>query len=106
MSGPIRIYGFSASRKKANPSSPRIKFTSPVRLRSMLWVPTLFGLAYGAHEQGTPHVLFQYTYVEFGSQRYYTVCDYIGLHSQRIYPKNGDCPPILFLKPREETDGK
>lgn len=102
MSDPIRVDGFKARKRMEFPKHNRPRFTSPIRIRSVLWLPALLGLLYGAQEEGTPHLRFQYKYEDRSTYRYFYFCDYVGLHSRRVIPHNGECPLFLMLKEPEK----
>ena len=73
--------------------------TTPVRLRSLLWLPLAAAVIGGIWHFGTPHLRFAYAYHERGAARFYERCDYVGLHSRRLVPDDGRCPLVTFLLP-------
>ena len=80
-----------------------------VRPKSLLWLAVVGGLVWAAAEFGSPHLRFQYTYYATGAPsgaeagRRYVSCDYVGLHSRRVIPRNGRCPMFRLLKAPEGT---
>jgi hypothetical protein len=87
------MYGNLSGNRK-----PRVALVRPSKL---LWLP-LTAITIGALLVfGTPHLRFQYSYVPpaaTGTNRTYLSCDYIGWHTQRVIPTDGQCPMILFLR--------
>ena len=78
-----------------DPVSSKVPF---VRLRNFIWLGLLASIAGCTSAFGTPHVRYIYTYTSTASQPYYLRCDYAGWHSQRVPPRNGQCPLFRLLK--------
>ena len=101
MSDPIRLEGVPPrSGGRRNARVPRR--TSVIRLRHLVWVLAVAGLAYGVMTYGTPHLRVRYEYTGPDSMRHYVACDYAGWSGGRYLPPNGRCPLILFIKPADE----
>jgi hypothetical protein len=73
----------------------RVPFVRPSKL---LWVPALGAIALSLTLYGTPHLLWSYHYTGTPDDKTYLDCLYLGRHSQRVLPIDGDCPIILFFK--------
>lgn len=75
-----------------------------IRPRYFLWLLGVSFIAIWIAFHGTVHLRFSYVGKDLGSafgddRFYYTRCDYVGLHSQRVFPRNGKCPLFAWLKP-------
>lgn len=82
--------------------SERMPATTPIRLRNLLWLP-LAGAAWLALEYyGTPHLRYAWEGFSMGrgpdAPVYFRRCDYVGLHSFRLHPRDGKCPVFMFAK--------
>lgn len=70
----------------------------PVRPSKLVWVPIVAALWWVTQVYGTPHLRFQYTWSGHPDRPIFHVCDYVGLHSQRVHPRFGErCPLIRLL---------
>lgn len=92
---------YSSAKKKQQPRKS-IFSVSPIRRRNLIWLVGIgFVFAYIAMN-GTPHLRFKYVYSDYGrnafKQYVYHECDYVGWRSQTLFPTDGDCPLILWLK--------
>ena len=83
---------------KAAKSGTAPKAIALFRLKHFAWSAMLGALALGVALYGTPHLRFIYQYSGSGKSVFYHTCDYVGWHSQRIVPRDGNCPLIQFLK--------
>lgn len=101
MSDPIRVEPVGQRKTRRTKRSAAPKRPVFIRLRSLLWLPVIGGLIWGIHAFGTPHLRFAYRYVGAEHSRDYTSCDYVGLHSRRVFPVDGHCPLFVFLRPIE-----
>lgn len=78
---------------------PFTRTTTPVRLRSLLWLPVLASLVAAGWVFGTPHL--RITYVWSGDTRYpvYYRCEYWGLNPFTVVqPQGGDCPVVVLAR--------
>ncbi len=81
------------------PRPPKFRIPNLLRvigLKNFAWIIILGGCAFSLHFFGTPHMLFDYRYV--GSKNTKTDCTYLGLHSQTVPARDGDCPIMILLK--------
>jgi hypothetical protein len=101
MSNKMRIEGLRYPKAVKSPGGKRPRFVAPVRPRHLLWAVIAGGLWLGASRYGTPHLRFVYTYTGSKAHPHYRRCDYLGLHSRRVFPANGRCPLIVFFKAQE-----
>jgi len=98
MADPIHIKGINYPEPKKQ-SVRRRKFpVAPIRLRSLIWLLAFLGIIGGTVIFGTAHVLFNYTYTQFGERIIYHRCEYLGWDSQVIFPGDNKCPIFKFLK--------
>lgn len=87
---------------------------SPKRMRSLRLAGTLVRvlvallalwplllLAAAALSPVTPHLRWAYSYREFGGQRHYIACEYLGLRGLVPYRRGGDCPLLVLIDLRE-----
>ncbi|MBT3011724.1 MAG: hypothetical protein KME41_08375 [Candidatus Thiodiazotropha sp. (ex Lucina pensylvanica)] len=49
----------------------------------------------------TPHLRWEYSYREFGKQRHYTSCAYLGARGFVPYRRGSDCPLVVLIDLRE-----
>jgi len=92
-----RIQGIDYPKQDpaTNPALAKVPF---VRLRNFVWLALLASIAGCTSGFGTLHVRYIYTYTGKASEPYYHRCDYAGWYSQRILPRNGQCPLFRLLK--------
>lgn len=76
-------------------STSRVPLVRPTKL---LWMPALGAIALALSLYGTPHMLWSYHSTGTLDDKFYLDCLYLGRHSQRVVPINGECPIILFFK--------
>jgi len=87
------------------PRPPRL-----LRPGHALWLVVIGLLWWGYSTHGLPHLLWSYSYVTSGadrwdwSARYYTQCRYIGFHGSAalLNPTDGRCPLIVFRQAQPE----
>jgi hypothetical protein len=70
----------------------------PFRLRKLMWVPLVLGMAGVVVVNGWPHLLWSFVWTGDPDNRTYLSCNYVGRYSQRIEPADGKCPYVLFFK--------
>ncbi|MEW8026302.1 MAG: hypothetical protein AB2806_00985 [Candidatus Thiodiazotropha sp.] len=49
----------------------------------------------------TPHLRWEYSYQEFGRQRIYVTCDYVGVRGIVTYHRGSECPLLVLIDLRE-----
>jgi hypothetical protein len=101
MSGPRVDLHRRAHRSEAKAPVGHV-FVPPVRLRKLLWLPAIIGVAWAVHTYGTPHLRFSYEYSGSYDHPTYLRCTYVGWHSTTIRPSNGQCPLFLFFRSEGE----
>lgn len=84
---------------RQEPGSPKpVRFVSPVRLKNLLWLPLLGGIAWAVAAHGTPHLRFEAEYTGSYDHPHYLRCDYIGWHRWTLRPIDGECPLFILFK--------
>lgn len=81
------------------------KRTLWVRPTKLLWVAVITAALGAMWLYGTPHMLWNYRYTGSYENKYYTSCDYIGRDSQTVWPRLGECPFVMLLKPARASHG-
>lgn len=74
------------------------RWTAPIQLRDLLWIPLVAAVPVALASWGTPHLLLTYTSFGPADHRTYQSCFYVGLDSRMVFPRDGQCPWIRFLK--------
>ncbi len=98
MTDPIHIEGINYPEPRSKKACGKKFLAAPIRLRSLIWLIAFLSVIGGTAIFGTVHVLYTYTYTQFGGRTIYHRCDYIGWEPQTVFPSNGKCPIFKFLK--------
>ena len=76
-----------------------------LKLTYFVWLLVPLGLWSSININGSPHVLWSYSWRDEGqgyhplAERWYTRCSYVGAHGTvTIYPTNGECRFIRFAQ--------
>lgn len=70
-----------------------------VRPAKMIWALVIGAAVASVWSHGTAHIRYEYVWSGPESHPFYHECYYFGLHSRRVFPRDGKCPLILFLRP-------
>lgn len=99
----IRVKNYVRSKRTVRAKPKRQPFVWPVHPKYLLWAAAFGVLVWIYQAYGTPHLRFKYSYSGHAQRPYYHTCDYIGLHSRRYTPRDGQCPLFKFFKARHRN---
>lgn len=90
----LKVRSFSKERGHFKPRVPWL--LKIVGLKNLIWIGVVAGCALILNIFGTPHVLFEYRYT--GSKDHKTDCTYVGLNSQTVSARDGECAIVTLLR--------
>jgi type IV secretory pathway TraG/TraD family ATPase VirD4 len=86
-------------RKRTPKPEQQQRFVWPVRAKHLLWLPLVVGMFFvGPAALPTPHLRIAGVYIGSPDAAFFLHCDYAGLHSRRVSPPDGQCPPVAFFR--------